>query len=689
MGNFADDVKQYGSVSAALKANGNVKGEDGSWRKDTSSSSSSSASSSSSSSSKSTGGSGSSGSSGSASSSNRNLNDKGYDPNVDYSLAIRNSSDQAEIEQLKTERQNKIDDMYGGKDPYTTPTVNKTTGQATTPTNTASKYYDSDWTPQNATAESTAEYRETQNTGYQAYVNFLQNQVASGNMSARDADLAWAQAGGTVYYADGTPAWHLSGTGYNTAADLSQSALDKYAQSGDWGAVDEVLNQRKLKAAYEGTTYDAIQDWYEMNQKYGGPSAHLTLEEMYAGADRAYGNTGKAETTVKDTVNPNTQTGTTAPTPGTPGTGLTGGSLGDYLDQWLAAMQQQQANQIDFNTNRAIQDVTRAQQDAEAQLQEQRNQIAIDEAKAKDNQALYAESRGDKGGIGAAQYDSIMNTAAQNRLQVNQAQTQLASDTANQIADLRAQGEYEKADALLELSQQYLSQLINLEQWSLQYGLSVAQFNASLQQWQAEYEMSVASLTGYYNGTPTLATQKYQNDLAMTQQNTASEQGWTLLKAGIMPSASQLSAMGMASEQAQSYIAAAKLSAGSNPKTGSTAGSTDVYRWLYDNGASDAGSAYQLLRNSGYNSTDANKYSSYFEETWYPSNSSRLTNVAEADANAAYNDFKQEASAISAMLQSGKTSAAKDRVNLLWNALSDWEREEMKTLFAKFGVQIS
>ena len=47
---------------------------------------------------------------------------KGYDSNVDYSLAIKNAeksgASQATINKLKEERQNKINDKYGGKDPY-------------------------------------------------------------------------------------------------------------------------------------------------------------------------------------------------------------------------------------------------------------------------------------------------------------------------------------------------------------------------------------------------------------------------------------------------------------------------------------------------------------------------------------------------------------------------------------------
>lgn len=47
---------------------------------------------------------------------------KGYDSNVDYSLAIKNAeksgASQATIDKLKEERQNKINDKYGGTDPY-------------------------------------------------------------------------------------------------------------------------------------------------------------------------------------------------------------------------------------------------------------------------------------------------------------------------------------------------------------------------------------------------------------------------------------------------------------------------------------------------------------------------------------------------------------------------------------------
>ena len=45
------------------------------------------------------------------------VNEKGYDPDTDYSLAIINAKTEEEKEKLKEERDNKIDDLYDGEDP--------------------------------------------------------------------------------------------------------------------------------------------------------------------------------------------------------------------------------------------------------------------------------------------------------------------------------------------------------------------------------------------------------------------------------------------------------------------------------------------------------------------------------------------------------------------------------------------
>lgn len=383
------------------------------------------------------------------------------------------------------------------------------------------------------------------------------------------------------------------------------------------------------------------------------------------------------------------------------------GSMNNYLDRWYQDAKKQQENTIDFGTSQGVNDLYRAQQDAEAQYQAQRNQIAIDEAKAKDNQALYAEARGDKGGIGAAQYDSIMNTAAQNRLAVNSAQTKLATDTARQIADLRAQGEYEKADAMLQLSQQYLSQLMSLEQWSMEYNLSVAQFNASLQQWQKEYDLKVADLLGSYNGTPTMSAkqfafqqQQYQDERNDAQDKKLASAGETLLAAGIMPSASQLKAMGLTQNDAQNYITALKVQMAAKSK-GSGKGS--------GSGASSAsGPNYDGL-------FQAAKESNVSPETFFSTKANLKKYGADsADADALVDDYDawlegservskhfddelRTLSAWAAQAVGGNrstTSATKEamyaktieKYNYLWRFANDEQRRRMNDLLAKYGI---
>jgi len=225
--------------------------------------------------------------------------------------------------------------------------------------------------------------------------------------------------------------------------------------------------------------------------------------------------------------------------------------LVNNLDQQVEAARQQYTNQIDNAVDTQARDLNRALADAQAQFQTQQNQVTAEEMNARDNAALYAEARGDKGGIGQAQYNSIMNTAAQNRLAIRQAQSKLASDVTRQITDLRTQGEFDKADKMLDLTQQYLSELRTIEQFAANYNLSVDQINTAISEWEAEYEqaarqfqtnteLQLAQLTGMFsNGMSTYdarrETQKANADLALN-----------LLEAGVKPnqlSTTQLSAL--------------------------------------------------------------------------------------------------------------------------------------------------
>lgn len=330
-------------------------------------------------------------------------------------------------------------------------------------------------------------------------------------------------------------------------------------------------------------------------------------------------------------------------------------AMRSQLQQWQETVNAQNAAKIDYATNQSITELQRAEEDAQAQFKEQAESVALDERQGMDNSALYAEARGDKGGIGQAQYNQIQAAAAQNRLAVQQQQTKLSTDTARQIADLRAQGEFEKADAVLETAQAYLTQLTQLEQWAANYGLSAAEFEATLAQWQAEYNAEMAKYqtdVDMYNaemeynaGRDQVSDQQWAAEMAedqrqfnesaklereqmtasnqLKEQNQMAEMGMSLLDAGMIPSDAQLKAMGITKEEAQEYIIAAQLTAANTAAGKSqfgTSGATDVnslYQKLKDAGVTTAEGALAQL--TAWGVTSPGNYSDGFTQ-WYRNN---------------------------------------------------------------------
>lgn len=173
---------------------------------------------------------------------------------------------------------------------------------------------------------------------------------------------------------------------------------------------------------------------------------------------------------------------------------------------------QQAENRINYTTEQAVREQNRIYEDALPEFQKQRNQVDIDEAKAKSNSALYAEARGDRGGIGQSQYNEIQAAAMQNRQAINTAQQKLATDIARKVADYRAQGEYQLSDAYLELGNQYLSQLMNLKAQGAEFALNIEQLNRELENQDRQFKLQAASITGEYDGQPTYAAQKYEQE---------------------------------------------------------------------------------------------------------------------------------------------------------------------------------
>ncbi|MBQ5976785.1 MAG: hypothetical protein IJL51_01455 [Oscillospiraceae bacterium] len=224
-----------------------------------------------------------------------------------------------------------------------------------------------------------------------------------------------------------------------------------------------------------------------------------------------------------------------------------------------AAAREQAEQRIDNEVEQGVEALRRAEEDAQPGFQSLRDQIAIDERQALDNQALYAEMRGDRGGIGQAQFASIQNTAAVNRRQVGLEQQRLAAETARQIEDLRRQGEFRKADMILELTQKQLSELMELERWAKEKNLSVAQFNTELARWEAEYawkmkrfgietELNLAQLSGLMpDGTPTFAARQ-------AERSRLAAAAKMLLEAGLALTPEQLEALGWTEGQYEAYI---------------------------------------------------------------------------------------------------------------------------------------
>ena len=224
--------------------------------------------------------------------------------------------------------------------------------------------------------------------------------------------------------------------------------------------------------------------------------------------------------------------------------------LRDLTDKINEQARQQIQNDYDYTVQSGVTQLQRTNEDAQQGYRENMSQIEREANRALDNQALYNRSRGDNGGVGQAQYNSIQNTAAVNKQAVRSEQQKLANDVRRQVADLRASGKFQMADKLLELSQNYLSQLKEIEQYSQQMNLSIDQFNAQLKEWEANFklqasqyltstELNAAEMTGYFgDGTPTAkTTQQAQQQLA--------QMGQALFEAGVTPSASMIAAMGL------------------------------------------------------------------------------------------------------------------------------------------------
>lgn len=149
---------------------------------------------------------------------------KGYDPNKDYSLAIKNAASASERAQLQRERQAKIDDMYGGKDPY------------------------------KGTSDIMGSGKSSSGSGGGTY-----KPAGSGGTS-----YTRPSAGGSSYGS--------GGSSYTPSADYHQQAKDAAAR-GDWSAVGKALADRQAKIDQQGGNDRGVTNQQILDQlraQYGG-----------------------------------------------------------------------------------------------------------------------------------------------------------------------------------------------------------------------------------------------------------------------------------------------------------------------------------------------------------------------------------------------------------------------------------
>lgn len=532
-----------------------------------------------------------------------------YDPNVDYQALIEQAEGKgdyqsaARYEQLRNQKIEDLNAAGGGTNPYGATKSNKYSqylndGNSTNDSGTyvsINDYIYGDYGTGSSYDKKTAESEKLK-----AY--YSQNPDAAVAMTREEMELLAEQYGITgsfdEYY------------GYLSSPTPGTSQADEYLLSNGAYELTRAIStewknlEGQRKAALDAGNTALAEQIAAQQKQLNNTNNRIKLAFGYSGGTdgSAYFTKGELGLTDRPNTNPGNFNGVLGGgnPGGSAGSGIgsgewmetvPGGSgaasggqndLREMLKLWRQAAMSQNGGKIDYAVQKAVIDLERALQDAQPMFREQAESVARDERQALDNSALYAEMRGDKGGIGKEQYNAIQNTAARNRLAVQQAQTKLASDTARQIADLRLQGEFEKADAALELTQTYLSQLVKLEQWAAEFQLSEAEFHDAVarwkaeyaldqqklqlgySQWQKEYELDQQKLQLGYNQWQQeyaldqeklqLGQLQWQQEFTASQNDRLASMGEALLRAGVMPTEAQLAAMGITAQQADSYL---------------------------------------------------------------------------------------------------------------------------------------
>lgn len=219
-------------------------------------------------------------------------------------------------------------------------------------------------------------------------------------------------------------------------------------------------------------------------------------------------------------------------------------SYADNITAQYDAYIQGKQNQIDYQTEYQQNQAKRNYEDAVASYQKQYRDLTASMYQDMDNQALTSYVNGQRGGMATRNVSEIQNDYQLQRQALAAQQQKLATDTAREIEDLRAQGEFDKADALLEARQQEFQQLyadavrVDENQYTNQ------QYETTLDREDAAIEREQAAIQ----------REQDASDLAYTRSI-----GMMFLQQGLLPPDSILNSMGLDRATAAALVEQIKL----------------------------------------------------------------------------------------------------------------------------------
>lgn len=567
----------------------------------------------------------------SGSSSGKSSSSGYYDPNKDYSKELqRTDLSSSQRAQMETERQNKINDKYGGVEPNMTGS-NKT-------------------------------FSETY-----------------GSQSSRDMDnQIISQPGGTLYYDDGRAAVTNTGKAWQSGVDYSLEA-EKYAAMGDWDGVNDVLMRRDAKMKDTGSTGNGksnLELWKELNDRYNGPSDGVSLAEMQAGAERAYGPGGQHGSGYEyGTQNQVNQPQVTQPAGGQP-SGTEGyGSFEDFLagtgyDQYAAETQAAIKAAVEKAINGYRDQIDTTNNDT-AELA---RQAYINKMLGQKNLSQQLSANGYAGGMADSQRIAT-ETNYQNQLNELEKQRQATvKELESAITNAQLTGDMQTAQELSSYLQQIQGQWVNYVQNQQQ----MAQQNYWNQQ-QLDNQ-------NYWN-QKNMENDNYWNQQSMNAQNTenAYSRALKLLNAGFMPDDETLTAAGISRNEAQNFVNQL------NGQTVQQAVQQAVRKATgggYNNGSLTSSQVQELQNNLGVKAdgmwgseSKAAAGGMTADQAWAAYQNQ--TNASNAGMNASYfNAFMQS---MVAQMSAGKMQAAQANIQANWDKLSDSQKEQLIALTQKYS----